>query len=406
MGTELLLGEIVNTDARDVAQALGALGIDVYWHSVVGDNPRRLKEALQIAAGRADLIVTTGGLGPTYDDLTKETLAEHFGLELEFHPEQAEHIRAMFAARGREMPENNLRQAMLPRGCTVLHNYNGTAPGAAFEARGIHVIMLPGPPGELRKMLETGAIPYLRGLSRDCLISHDIRIFGMGESAVEQLLREEMQALRNPTLAPYAQTGEVRLRVTAKAPNAGEADALCLPVIRQVRQKLGDLVYAVDESSLEALCLRLLRERGMTLGTAESCTGGLMAKRMTDLPGASAVFSGAVVSYSCEVKARVLGVPGEILETRGAVSRETALFMAEGARRLLQTDVALSATGLSGPEGDGSGTPVGTGFVAIAWEGGSHCRPIQMGGDRDFGRHQAASHGFDLLRRHLQGLPL
>ena len=406
MGTELLLGEIVNTDARDVAQALSALGIDVYWHSVVGDNPRRLQEAVEIAAGRADVIITTGGLGPTYDDLTKETLARCFGLELEFHPEQAEHIREMFAARGREMTENNLRQAMLPRGCTVLHNYNGTAPGAAFEARGIHVLMLPGPPGELRKMLETGAVPYLRALSEDCLISHDVRVFGMGESAVEHLLHETMETLHNPSLAPYAQTGEVRLRITAKAPSAPEAEALCLPVLEQLREKLGDYVYAVDESSLEALCLRLLKERGMTVTAAESCTGGLIAKRITDCPGASAVFPGGVVSYCNAVKAGVVGVKRETLTRYGAVSRETALEMAEGVRRLMQADVALSATGLSGPDGDGSDTPVGSGFVAIAWEGGSHCRPIQMGGDRDFGRHLAASHAFDLLRRHLQGMSL
>ncbi len=403
VGTEILLGDIVNSDAAEVSHALSALGIDVCWHSVVGDNPARLREAVEIAKGRADILITTGGLGPTYDDLTKETLASCFGLPLVFHPEEAEKIRGYFASVGREMTENNLRQAWLPEGCTPFFNHNGTAPGCGFTALGIRVAMLPGPPRELRKMVETGLIPWLKQFSEGILLSHDIRIFGLGESAVEAMLHDRMAALTNPTLAPYVGTGEVRLRVSAKAATEAEAEALTLPVIREVREALGDLIYAVDEPSIEAVCLRLLTERGLTFAAAESCTGGLIAKRITELPGASAVFLGGVVSYTSRVKERILGVPPEVLEKHGAVSRETALAMAAGVRARTGADLAVSVTGICGPGTDERNTPVGTGFVGFAAPDGLFCRPIQMGGDRERGRIVAATHAFDLLRRWLTG---
>ena len=252
-------------------------------------------------------------------------------------------------------------------------------------------------------MVETGLLPWLKQFSEGVLLSHDIRIFGLGESAVESMLHDRMERLINPTLAPYAGTGEVRLRVSAKAAAEAEAEALAAPVILEVREALGDLVYAVDEPSLEAVCLRLLTERGLTFASAESCTGGLIAKRITELPGASAVFPGGVVSYTNTVKERILGVPSDVLDRFGAVSRETALAMAAGVRERTGADLAVSVTGICGPGTDERNTPVGTGYVGFAGPDRLVCRPIQMGADRERGRVVAASHAFDLLRRWLTG---
>ncbi len=401
VGTELLLGDIVNTNARELSAALRGLGIGVYWQSVVGDNPDRLRQAVKVARDRANLIITTGGLGPTYDDLTKDVVCEVFGVPLKLHEEEAEKIRAFFAQKDREMPENNLRQAMLPEGCTVFSNGNGTAPGFAFVADGATVIQLPGPPREMRLMLETGVIPYLRGSTDEILVSKDIRIFGLGESSVEARLHDYMESLVNPTLAPYAGTAEVRLRATAMAPDEAAAEAMLEPVIARVRAELGDLVYAVDEPKLESVCLRLLKEKGLTFAAAESCTGGLIAKRFTDQSGASSAFMGGVVCYTNFVKHHVLGVPQETLDEFGAVSAQTAAAMAEGARRVCGSDIAVSVTGCAGPNSDERGTPVGTGFVGFASPEGTIVKPIQMGKDREWARVYAASFAFDLIRRYL-----
>ena len=401
VGTELLLGDIVNTNARELSAALRGLGIGVYWQSVVGDNPDRLRQAVKVARDRANLIITTGGLGPTYDDLTKDVVCEVFGVPLVMHEEEAEKIRAFFAQKDREMPENNLRQAMLPEGCTVFSNGNGTAPGFAFVADGATVIQLPGPPREMRLMLETGVIPYLRGSTDEILVSKDIRIFGLGESSVEARLHDYMESLVNPTLAPYAGTAEVRLRATAMAPDEAAAEAMLEPVIARVRAELGDLVYAVDEPKLESVCLRLLKEKGLTFAAAESCTGGLIAKRFTDQSGASSAFMGGVVCYTNFVKHHVLGVPQETLDEFGAVSAQTAAAMAEGARRVCGSDIAVSVTGCAGPNSDERGTPVGTGFVGFASPEGTVVKPIQMGKDREWARVYAASFAFDLIRRYL-----
>ena len=401
VGTELLLGDIVNTNARELSTALRDLGIGVYWQSVVGDNPDRLRQAVKVARDRANLIITTGGLGPTYDDLTKDVVCEVFGVPLVMHVEEAEKIRAFFAQKSREMPENNLRQAMLPEGCTVFSNGNGTAPGFAFVADGATVIQLPGPPREMRLMLETGVIPYLRGSTDEILVSKDISIFGLGESSVEARLHDYMESLVNPTLAPYAGTAEVRLRATAMAPDEAAAEAMLEPVITRVRAELGDLVYAVDEPKLESVCLRLLKEKGLTFAAAESCTGGLIAKRFTDQSGASSAFMGGVVCYTNYVKHHVLGVPQETLDEFGAVSAQTAAAMAEGARRVCGSDIAVSVTGCAGPNSDERGTPVGTGFVGFASPEGTIVKPIQMGKDREWARVYAASFAFDLIRRYL-----
>ena len=403
VGTELLLGDIVNTNASELSAALRGLGIGVYWQSVVGDNPARLRQAVETARDRANLIITTGGLGPTYDDLTKDVVCEVFGVPLKLHEEEAEKIRAFFAQKNREMPENNLRQAMLPEGCTVFSNFNGTAPGFAFVADGATVIQLPGPPREMRLMLETGVIPYLRGSTDEILVSKDIRIFGLGESSVEARLHDYMESLVNPTLAPYAGTAEVRLRATAMAPDEASAEAMLEPVIQKVREELGDLIYAVDEPKLESVCLRLLKEKGLTFAAAESCTGGLIAKRFTDQSGASSAFMGGVVCYTNYVKHHVLGVPQETLDEFGAVSAQTAAAMAEGARRVCGSDIAVSVTGCAGPNSDERGTPVGTGFVGFASPEGTIVKPIQMGKDREWARVYAASFAFDLIRRYLTG---
>ena len=407
VGTELLLGNIANTDAQMLSQGLSELGLNVYYHTVVGDNPQRAKEAVVIAKKRADIIITTGGLGPTCDDLTKNVLAEAFGKKLVFDQGSADRITSYFTRTGRPMTENNLQQAMLPEGCTVLANDWGTAPGCAFQAEGVHVIMLPGPPSECRPMFRYRAMPYLQSLSEGVIASHTLKLFGIGESSMEAQLRVQMNAMSNPTLAPYAKEGECELRVTAKAPTDAEAQALLKPTVEQIKKLFGAKVYGVDVSSLEEVVLALLKEKNLTLGTAESCTGGLIAKRITDVPGASQVFKGGVVSYTNEVKAGVLGVPQQLLDQHGAVSAQVAQAMAEGARKVLGCDIALSSTGVAGPDKDDRGNEVGTMFVAIAAPGGTYVRALKLGNRpvRARLRTQTAHHALDLARRYLSGLP-
>ena len=407
VGTELLLGNIANTDAQTLSQGLSELGLNVYYHTVVGDNPQRAREAVAIAKKRADIIITTGGLGPTCDDLTKNVLAEAFGKKLVFDEPSAERIRSYFAKTKRPMTDNNLQQAMLPEGCTVLANDWGTAPGCAFQAEGVHVIMLPGPPSECRPMFQYRAKPYLQSLSEGVIASHTLKLFGIGESAMEAQLRDQMNAMSNPTLAPYAKEGECELRVTAKAPTDAEAQALLKPTVEQVKALFGSKVYGVDVSSLEEVVEGLLREKGMTIGVAESCTGGLMAKRLTDVAGASQVFLGGIVSYTNQVKAGMLHVPQHLLDQFGAVSPEVALAMAEGARKALGCDIALATTGVAGPDKDDWDNEVGTMFVAIATPDGTHVRPLKLGSRpvRARLRTQTAHHAFDRARRYLTGLP-
>ncbi|WP_297214194.1 competence/damage-inducible protein A [uncultured Flavonifractor sp.] len=408
VGTELLLGNIANTDAQMLSQGLSALGINVYYHTVVGDNPDRLRAAVETAKDRADILITTGGLGPTCDDLTKNVLAECFGKKLVFHAPSAQRIEAYFRNLHptRPMTENNYQQAMLPEGCTVLDNDWGTAPGVAFQAGGVRVIMLPGPPRECRAMFTHRVIPYLRNLSEGVIASRTLKLFGIGESAMEAQLRERMNSMDNPTLAPYAKEGECELRITAKAADEGAAHALIDPVEADLKAHFGPLVYGVDVPSLEAAAFALLREKGLTLGTAESCTGGLAAKRFTDLPGASAVFRGGIVSYATEVKHTVLGVPQALLEAYGAVSEPVCRAMAEGARRVLGCDLALSFTGVAGPDPDERGNPVGLVFIGLAAPDGVWVRQVTLSMGRERIRHIAASHGFDLVRRYLTGLSL
>ena len=409
VGTELLLGNIANTDAQILSEKLSALGITVLHHTVVGDNPERLAEALETARRRADIIITTGGLGPTYDDLTKQTICRTFGRELELHQDILEEIRTWFETKlGKRMPENNVQQAMLPVNCTVFDNPVGTAPGCAFQEGGVHVLMLPGPPFECRYMFDNRARQYLEKLTDGVIVSHEIKIFGMGESSVEEALREPMTRLTNPTLAPYAKLNECMVRATAKAETREAAEALLKPLVAQVLETLGDVVYGVDVESLEQVVSAALLERGLTLSAAESCTGGLIAKRITDLPGASKVFRCGVVSYTKVVKSGILGVPEALLEEQGAVSEPVARAMAEGCRRVCGSDLAVSVTGVAGPESDDRGNEVGTVYIALASDQGTICRKLSCGKGRgrERVRSAAAQNAFDMLRRTLLGLPL
>ena len=408
VGTELLLGNIANTNAQILSQSLSALGIDVHWHTVVGDNPQRLQEALDIARRRADILITTGGLGPTYDDLTKQTICAAFGKPLVLHPDILEDIRSFYeSALHVPMPDNNTQQAQLPEGCTVFDNPVGTAPGCAFEAGGVHVLMLPGPPFEMRTMLKDWALPYLRGLSSEVIVSHDIMTFGLGESPMEELMRDHISRMENPSLATYAKPSEVRLRATAKAADEKTAEAMLAPVVKETTEFLGDIVYGVDVTSLEAVCMAHLKEKGWTFATAESCTGGQIAARITALPGASNVYRGGVVSYWTDVKAGVLGVPRELLDTYGAVSEPCARSMAENARRITGADIGLSVTGVAGPDADERGNPVGLVYVGLASPEGTFCRKLELGNRRrDRIQDLSANHAFDMLRRCLTGLPV
>lgn len=401
VGTEILLGDIVNTDAQLISQGLSELGINVFYQTVVGDNPARLRQVIETARSRADIVITTGGLGPTLDDLTKETLAAVFGKTLTLHQPSLDRIRQFFDQIGREMTHNNEKQAYLPEGCTVFVNQWGTAPGCAFEADGTHVLMLPGPPRECEPMWQQCAMPYLYPLAGGCIASRRVRVFGLGESAMEERLHDMMAEMTNPTIAPYAKTGECYARITAKADTPAQCEALLDPVVGKVRALLGDDVYGVDVDSLEQVVGEGLRARGLTLAVAESCTGGLLSKRITDIPGCSDYYLGGVCAYANEVKTRLLGVSPQTLETDGAVSPAVAEQMAEGVARALGADVGVGITGVAGPGGGTADKPVGLVYLSV-WCGGQHfTRKLRGANGRDRVRTQAASSALDLIRRNL-----
>ena len=405
VGTEILLGNIANTDAQMLSENLAVLGIDVLYHTVVGDNPTRLAEALNIARTRADIIITTGGLGPTYDDLTKQTICTVFDRKNVFHEDIAAHLHERFASMGRTMTENNLQQAYLPENCMVFYNNNGTAPGCGFCEGGVHILMLPGPPHECKGMWLSGAEPYLRSLSSDTLVSHTLRIYGRGESEIEAGLHDKIVTMTNPSVAPYAKTDECMLRVTAKAASAEKAEAMTREAIENiVLPAVGEWVYGIDKESLEQVCFELLTEKHLTLAAAESCTGGLIAERMTNLPGASNVFMGGVVSYTNQVKANILGVPQTLLDEYGAVSEPVARAMAEGVRMATGSDLGVSVTGVAGPASDDRGNPVGTVYIALSTKDGTACKLCQFGKrSRARIRGHAANTAFDMVRRYLEG---
>ena len=406
VGTELLLGHVTNTDARDISEMLSKIGINVRYHTVVGDNPQRLRDCVEIAKGRADIIITTGGLGPTCDDLTKQILAESFGLKLVEDKAEREGLYD-YIKYSRRFTPNNYAQAMLPEGCTVFHNNCGTAPGCAFEKDGKTVIMIPGPPKECRAMFTESALPYLRKLSGGQIVSHSLRIFGIGESAVDQMFRDEMDRMTNPTMAPYAKECDCLLQVTAKADTAAEAEAMIRPVMERAAARLGDYVYGVDVECMEEAVFALMEQNGMTFAAAESCTGGELAKRFTDIPGASAHFLGGVVTYTNEMKAKLLGIDPVLIASKGAVSYEVAYEMADRIRRLSGADFGVGVTGLAGPDGDGV-HEVGTVFVSLADKDGVTVRELHLGAHRtrSFIRRMAGNHVYDMLRRAMTGLKL
>ena len=366
VGTELLLGQIVDTNAATLGKALAELGITVHKRVTIGDNRERLLAALRESMAHADVVFTIGGLGPTQDDITRDVLAEAMGVPLRFDEGIAAHLRQYFESRGLSVLESQLRQAYVPTSGRALDNPNGTAPGLLFEAGGKIAIALPGPPGEFIPILENEVVPYLRSKVGGATIrSRVIRICGMGEAMVEDRVKDLM-ASDNPTVAPYAKTGEVHLRVTARAESVEQAEALIEPVVRAIEARLGSHVYAYDDEPLEAAVVRMLREAGMTLATAESCTGGLLAKRITDVPGSSEVFMGGVVAYSNSAKANLVGVPAERIAAHGAVSREVAEALATGVRARFGSDIGIGITGIAGPGGGTPEKPVGLVWLAIA----------------------------------------
>lgn len=385
VGTELLLGEVVNTNASYIGKELARLGISVYHTSVVGDNPTRLKKAVEDALCGADLLILSGGLGPTYDDLTKETVASALGLPMVRDEKILSEIEEYFTSMGRAMPPNNAKQADIPLGALAIPNKTGTAPGIFVEKDNKVVVLLPGPPFELQPMFNEFVFPRLRQMSNKILVSHNIHIMGMGESEVEMHLIDLMKNSTNPTLAPYAKEGEMRLRVGALAESEADGERMCAEMIEKVKASpVGKYVYALDAENLEKLVVDTLKEKRLTLSVAESCTGGYLGKRITDVPGASAVFMGGFITYSNEAKIKLLGVNPETLERYSAVSPETAIEMAQGARERLESDIAISITGEAGPLPDPStGKDVGTVFIGIATEQKSYAIRASVSHHRD-----------------------
>lgn len=404
VGTELLLGDILNTNARFLARELASLGISLLYQSVVGDNEQRLTAQLRLALERSELIILTGGLGPTKDDLTKEVCCRVMGAELEEDAQTVRDITAFFAARGRTMSENNLKQALLPKGGIKLNNPRGTAPGCVIEKDGRMLAMLPGPPREMQPMFTDELRPLLLKKSGGVIYSKEIRTFGIGESNMAQAVSDLLDS-SNPTVAPYAKDGEALLRVTAFAENEAAAKAMCGEITETIKERLGGYIYTTEYSSLEETLLHLLLERGETVALAESCTGGLIAKRITDLPGSSAVFHCGVVSYANEIKEGLLGVKKETIEKYTEVSPECAAEMAEGVRRLSGADYGLSVTGISGPGGASEGKPVGLAYIGFARKDGTDVVRLVTGrqiDSRDYNRVSAASTALHTLLRYLK----
>ncbi|MGE5599606.1 MAG: competence/damage-inducible protein A [Bacteroidota bacterium] len=393
IGTELLLGEIVDTNAAFIARNLAELGIDLYYKTTVGDNLPRIVAELRRAWERSEIVITTGGLGPTQDDLTREGVAALLGEELVPRPEELAKMREFFARLGRSMSPNNERQAMFPASAEPLPNPEGTAPGLTVARGGRYLFALPGVPVEMERMLIREVLPRLRALTGvNPLFSRTLRLVGIGESVMAQEVADLIDGGRNPTVAPYAKRGETRLRLTARAADHKEAERLFAPVEAEIRRRLGRHVYGTDGDTLEAVVGRLLRDRGLTLATAESCTGGLVGHRLTNVPGSSAYYLGGVTAYDNRVKTGLLDVAEETLAARGAVSEETARAMAEGARKKLHADLGLSTTGIAGPGGGTEDKPVGLVYLGLAWEGGASVRRMVSNWDR-VGNKEAAAQG-------------
>jgi len=399
IGTEILLGDIINSNAQYLAQELAALGIDMYYQQVVGDNEKRIVHAFDEAYNRSDIIITTGGLGPTDDDLTKEVAAKYFNKELLEDEESIKKIKGYFKFRERKMTENNLKQGLIPEGAIIINNNNGTAPGVIIEENNKIMIILPGPQKEMKPMFEQTVKPYLQKKADSVLVSKMIKILGIGESAVADELKDLMDAQTNPTIAPYAKEVGVMLRVTAKADNEEAAIKLITPIEDKIKERLGDNVYATEDISIEDVVARLLIERNFTISIAESCTGGMIASTLINYPGISEVLLEGAVTYSNEAKHNRLGVKNETLDKYGAVSEETAREMAIGIAKTAGTDVSIVTTGIAGPGGGTEEKPVGLVYVGVYVQGEVTIQRCIFNGNRSRIRLQTTMTGLDMLRR-------
>lgn len=397
IGTEILLGDILNTNAQYLSRQLADMGISVYFQSVVGDNEERLLETLRLAMSRTDIIITTGGLGPTTDDLSKETIAKALGLSLVEHEESSKRILSYFKDRGITMSANNLKQATVPKGATVLTNHNGTAPGFMVETKQNRVIVLPGPPNEMVPMYQESVKPILERLSDGIIYSRTLKLCGIGESTVAEKIQHIIDRQTNPTIAPYAKSGEVHLRVTAKSHDEAEATKMIDKVEREVRQIVGNYIYTTDGRSLEATITDLMKHRGYTLSVAESCTGGLLSGRIINCSGVSDVYKEGFVTYSNEAKEKHLGVRHETLDHYGAVSEETAREMVEGLVNHTGTTAGIAITGIAGPTGGTEDKPVGLVYIGVRLNQTTRVKRYHFGGNRHKIRERAVVQGLIML---------
>lgn len=405
IGTELLMGQIADTDAQHLGRLFPELGIIHQRRQTVGDNLERMIDAIRTALGRSDVLITIGGLGPTEDDLTREAIAKATDRPLVEHPETAERLRRFFEERGLPWVDSQLRQALIPEGGRPIPNPNGTAPGILLEVDDKVIIAMPGPRNEFVPMADGPVREYLASKATGgTIFSRVVRVCGVGEAVVEDAVRDLIRS-ENPTVAPYAHPGEVHLRVTARAENRAEAEALVAPTVAEIQRRLGIAAYALDDLTLEASILGTLRERSQTLSVAESCTGGLLGGRITSVAGSSDVFVGGIVAYSNSVKTRLLAVPERLLAQFGAVSAECAESMAEGARRALGSDWAVSITGVAGPGGGTDAKPVGLVFVGVAGPSGASSSSMTYRGNRETVRTRAVQLALVELRRRLMAEP-
>ena len=400
VGTELLLGNIVNTNAAYLAEKCAGLGLSCYYQSVVGDNAERLKESIQTAVKRSDIIILSGGLGPTEDDLTKETAAEVMGKELVMDETSRAAIEAYFKQRGIEATDNNWKQALVPEGAIVLPNHNGTAPGVIIAEENTHVILLPGPPNELIPMFEESVAPYLDRLEPGVIYSQTVKLCGVGESKAETMVKDLIDAQTNPTIATYAKPGEVHIRVTAKAEDEKEAKKLIKPVVKELKSRFGYDIYTTeDDVTLEKAVADLLVANELTVTCAESCTGGLLSARLINVPGVSEVYKCGCITYSNKAKRKLLGVKKPTLQKHGAVSSQTAEEMAKGAALVYKSDVSVAITGIAGPDGGSKEKPVGLVYIACNVKGKITVQKYQFVGNRAKVRESAVTAALTLMRK-------
>ena len=400
VGTEILLGNIVNTNAAYLSEKCAGLGLSCYYQDVVGDNEDRLLETIKLALSRADILLLSGGLGPTQDDLTKEVAAKALGKKLYLHEESKEVIRKFFEERGLEITDNNWKQAMVPEGAIVMENPNGTAPGIIMAQDNKHVILMPGPPNEMIPMFETSVMPYLSGLQSCVIYSQTVKICGVGESKAESMVSDLIEAQSNPTIATYAKTGEVHLRVTARAEDEKEARKLVKPIIKDLKGRFGNHVYTTDdEVTLEKAVVDLLTANKLTACTVESCTGGMLSARLINVPGVSEVFKSGYVTYSNKSKRRLLGIKKNLLLKHGAVSEQIAREMAKTAAMLAKTDVCVSTTGIAGPDGGTPEKPVGLVYIGCNVCGKITVKECHFSGSRFKIRESTVSAALSLMRQ-------